>query len=180
MPPPWDGRGAVKRGEEVGNTGWALAWCVAYRSMSCRRRPGRPFVAMCPCSSPRHCLAVSAGALAWPHSLGLVHGLTAPVLPSTTWPSARGHGSLLNYAPLLAGREDKDCDPRSCPPPGRKAPRGGVALAPRRRAGHKGCKRRTRCPRCLPRRLPNHDVAVGLLLLHAALLGEGDPVRHFL
>ena len=26
-------------------------------------------------------------------------------------------------------REDKDCDPRSCPPPGRKAPRGGVALA---------------------------------------------------
>jgi len=33
MPPPWNGRGAVKRGEEVGNTGWALAWCVAYRSI---------------------------------------------------------------------------------------------------------------------------------------------------
>ena len=33
-------------------------WCVAYRSMSYRRRSGRPFVAMCPCSIPRHCLAV--------------------------------------------------------------------------------------------------------------------------
>ena len=38
MPPPWNGRGAVKRGEKVGNTGWALAWCVAYRSLSYRRR----------------------------------------------------------------------------------------------------------------------------------------------
>ena len=34
MPPPWNGRGAGKRGEKVGNTGRALAWCVAYRSMS--------------------------------------------------------------------------------------------------------------------------------------------------
>ena len=38
MPPPWNGRGDVKRGEKVGNTGWALAWCVAYRSLSYRRR----------------------------------------------------------------------------------------------------------------------------------------------
>ena len=48
----------MKRGKEVRNTGRALAWCVAYRSMSYRRRSGRPFVAMCPCSIPRHCLAV--------------------------------------------------------------------------------------------------------------------------
>ena len=58
MPLAWDGRGAVKRGKEVRNTGRALAWCVAYRSMSYRRLSGRPFVAMCPCSIPRHCLAV--------------------------------------------------------------------------------------------------------------------------
>ena len=31
MPPPWNGRGAVVRGEKVGNTGRALAWCVAYQ-----------------------------------------------------------------------------------------------------------------------------------------------------
>ena len=35
--------------------------------------------------------------------------------------------------------EDKDCDPRSGPPPGGKASRGRVALAPRARAGHTDC-----------------------------------------
>ena len=40
------------------------------RILSYRRRSGRPFVAMCPCSTARHCLAVCACALAWPHIPG--------------------------------------------------------------------------------------------------------------
>ena len=48
------------------------------------------------------------------------------------------------FAVWLHDREDKGCDPRSCPPRPRKAPRGGVALG--RRAGHKGCDPRQTGP----------------------------------
>jgi hypothetical protein len=49
-----EGRG----GQEPGR---ALAWCVVDRRLSYRRRLDRPFLAMCPCSTARHCLARRQG-----------------------------------------------------------------------------------------------------------------------
>jgi len=75
MPPPWNGRGAVVRGEKVGNTGRALAWCVAYQIL--KRRAGCAGAArQAPNKDPR----------------------SSP----TIWPSVLSHVSLFDSASLLS------------------------------------------------------------------------------
>ena len=103
-----EGRG----GQEPGR---ALAWCVVDRRLSYRRRLDRPFLAMCPCSTVRHCLARRQG-----DAQSLLGAKTRVAIPGDArrqrLPAApeKGHAPRAVQAPRSRAGH-KCCDlPRTC------------------------------------------------------------------